>query len=285
MSISFLSRVNARAKPVYHVIDAQNEVVGRLAPQIAALLTGKHKPTYLPHSDCGDFVIVKNAATARFTGNKERGKLYHWHTGFPGGLKTLTASQMRERHPEKLISSAVNGMLPKNKLRKAVWMKRLRVYSGDVHPHDQAVAAAAGRISAEFAAVCKPTSKQVHVERQPVEGREDYFWGKEEPAEEPTAAALPSTDEAAIDQLWRAQLALTVEAEVLHWAEQGDDRIPDSSLVLHGLKAVKQASGTWTYQFEDGSALPSVEEANAIVAQARAGTLGSLPAMGEAERK
>jgi large subunit ribosomal protein L13 len=110
------------------------QIIGRLAPQIGKLLAGKHKPTYQPHVDHGDWVVVVNAKHAVFTSDKMRTKLYHWHTGWMGGLKTLTARQIHERAPERLIETAVKGMLPPNKLRNHR-MKRLRIFSEEEHEH------------------------------------------------------------------------------------------------------------------------------------------------------
>lgn len=110
------------------------QIVGRLAPQVAKLLMGKHKPTYRPHVDCGDWVVVTNATAAVLTGNKMKTKLYQWHTQYPGGLKSLTARQMHERAPERLIEIAVKGMLPPNNMRD-LRMRRLRVFRGAAHPH------------------------------------------------------------------------------------------------------------------------------------------------------
>jgi len=116
------------------------QIVGRLAPQIARLLMGKHKPTYMPHVDCGDCVVVTNSTDAVLTGNKMQTKLYRWHTQYPGGLKSLTARQMHERAPERLIEIAVKGMLPPNNMRD-LRMKRLRIVRGEEHDHAwQAVA-------------------------------------------------------------------------------------------------------------------------------------------------
>ena len=116
-----------------------SQIVGRLAPQIAKILVGKHKPTYVPHVDSGDYVVVINAKDAVLTGNKMRDKLYKWHTGWFGGLKTLTARQVHERAPERLIEHAVKGMLPPNKLRKTR-MTRLRIFPAESHEHARQVA-------------------------------------------------------------------------------------------------------------------------------------------------
>jgi large subunit ribosomal protein L13 len=118
----------------WFVVDADGEVVGRLCTRIATVLRGKHHPEYTPHVDTGDFVIVINAEKVRFTGNKENVKIYQTYSGYPGGQKELTASQIRSRRPERLIEIAVKGMLPKNKLGNAMY-KKLFVYTGDKHPH------------------------------------------------------------------------------------------------------------------------------------------------------
>ena len=113
-------------------------MVGRLAPQIGRLLAGKHKPTYLPHVDCGDYVVVVNARAAVLTGNKMRDKLYKWHTGWMGGLKSLTARQLHERAPERLLEHAVKGMLPPNTLRSER-MRRLKIFPDGEHTHERQV--------------------------------------------------------------------------------------------------------------------------------------------------
>jgi len=124
-------------KARWHVFNAQNQVVGRLAGRIAGLLMGKHKPIYSPHLLCGDKVIVLNAKDIEFTGKKYTQKLYRWHTGRPGGLKTTTPKILAERknRVEDILEKAVSGMLPKNKLRKKRMMN-LFVYKGKEHPHD-----------------------------------------------------------------------------------------------------------------------------------------------------
>lgn len=118
----------------WFVVDADGEVLGRLCTRIATVLRGKHHPEYTPHVDTGDYVIVVNAAKVRLTGNKENVKIYQNYSGYPGGLKELTASQVRERRPERLIEIAVKGMLPKNKLGNAM-VKKLFVYAGPEHLH------------------------------------------------------------------------------------------------------------------------------------------------------
>ncbi len=116
------------------VVDAQGEILGRLASQIAALIRGKHKTNFTPHVDCGDNVIVINAEKIRFTGKKMTDKIYVRHTGYPGGQRFTTPRQMLDKHPERVIEHAVKGMLPKNRLGRRLFTN-LHVYSGDNHPH------------------------------------------------------------------------------------------------------------------------------------------------------
>lgn len=117
------------------VVDAEGQVLGRLATRIAKLLMGKHKPIYTPHVDTGDFVVVVNAEKVVLTGHKWDRKLYYRHSGYPGGIKYRTARQILETHPERLIHLAVQRMLPKNKLGRRM-AKRLKVYAGPSHPHE-----------------------------------------------------------------------------------------------------------------------------------------------------
>jgi large subunit ribosomal protein L13 len=116
------------------VIDAQDQVIGRVATEVARRLRGKHKTCYTPHVDTGDFVIVVNAAKVKSTGTKETNKQYWRHTGYPGGIKSTALGRMRETHPERIIEIAVRGMLPKNPLGRAMFRK-LKVYAGAEHPH------------------------------------------------------------------------------------------------------------------------------------------------------
>ena len=118
----------------WHLVDANGKTLGRLATRVAMLLRGKHKPIYTPHVDTGDFVIVVNAEKITLTGKKWTDKVYIHHSGYPGGLKTITAGKMREKKPERLVTMAVQGMLPKNKLGRKM-IKKLKVYPGEAHPH------------------------------------------------------------------------------------------------------------------------------------------------------
>lgn len=118
----------------WYIVDAKDKVLGRIATEIANKLRGKDKPVFSPHMDCGDFVIVINAGLVKLTGNKEQGKMYQRHSGFPSGFREESAAHLRERKPTKLVELAVSGMLPKNKLRQ-VFMKKLKIYATEEHPH------------------------------------------------------------------------------------------------------------------------------------------------------
>ena len=118
----------------WFVVDAQGQTLGRLATRIAAMLRGKHKPIYTPHVDCGDYVIVVNAEKIHVTGQKLDQKIYYRHSGYPGGLKQTPLRRRLQTHPERVIESAVRGMLPKNRLGRKMF-KKLKVYAGSDHPH------------------------------------------------------------------------------------------------------------------------------------------------------
>jgi large subunit ribosomal protein L13 len=118
----------------WFVIDAADQVVGRLAVQIATILRGKHRPEYTPHLDTGEFVVVVNASKVRFTGKKMQTKTYHHYTRHPGGLKSVSARQLLESHPERILIEAVRRMVPRNKLGRQQ-MTKLKVYGGPQHPH------------------------------------------------------------------------------------------------------------------------------------------------------
>ncbi len=118
----------------WYVIDAEGKPLGRVASKTAVLLRGKHKPTYTPHIDCGDYVIIVNASKVLLTGNKLEDKKYYNHSQYPGGLRVRTAKEMVERYPEEMVEKAVKGMLPHNRLGRAMY-KKLFVYAGENHPH------------------------------------------------------------------------------------------------------------------------------------------------------
>ena len=121
-------------KREWYVVDAQGKILGRLASEIAKILRGKHKPIYVPYLDCGDYVIVVNAEKVRVTGKKLDQKFYYRHSGYPGGLKSIKLRDQLQKHPTRVLEAAVRGMLPKNRLGRAM-IKKLKVYAGDSHPH------------------------------------------------------------------------------------------------------------------------------------------------------
>ena len=119
----------------WYVVDAEGQTLGRLATQVATILKGKHKPIYTPHVDTGDHVIVINAEKIHLTGKKLQDKKYYRHSGYPGGIKSVTAGEVLNRHPERVIEAAVWGMIPHNKLGRQM-IKKLKVYAGAEHPHE-----------------------------------------------------------------------------------------------------------------------------------------------------
>jgi large subunit ribosomal protein L13 len=139
-----ISREDALAQRRWVVVDAGGRALGRVATQVANLLRGKGKPTFSPHIDCGDFVVVVNASKVRLTGRKLTDKLYYRHSEYPGGLRSTSAGKMLEDKPERLVRTAVQGMLPKNRLSRRL-ITKLKVYRGPEHPHaaQQAVPVAA----------------------------------------------------------------------------------------------------------------------------------------------
>lgn len=128
------SRKIENADKTWFVIDAEDRVLGRMASRIALILRGKHKATFVPHLDNGDFVIVVNAEKVKLTGNKRADKNYYYHTGYPGGIRSNTAEELLAKQPGRVIEHAVKGMLPKNRLGSQL-LKKLKVYAGPEHPH------------------------------------------------------------------------------------------------------------------------------------------------------
>lgn len=118
----------------WYIMDAEGQILGRLATKVANILRGKDKPTYTPHVDTGDFVVVINAGKVKLTGKKEEQKVYRHHTGYPGGMREIPLKRMRERHPDRIIRHAVAGMVPKNRLGRAM-LGKLKIYGGAEHPH------------------------------------------------------------------------------------------------------------------------------------------------------
>ena len=118
----------------WYLIDAEGQILGRMASQIANRLRGKHKPEFTPHVDTGDYIVVINADRIRVTGNKAGQKMYHRHSGYPGGLKSISYKNFMEKDPERVLRLAVRGMMPKNRLSRAM-LNKLKIYTGSEHPH------------------------------------------------------------------------------------------------------------------------------------------------------
>jgi len=134
MTVRTFSPKAADIQRQWHVIDASDVVLGRLATQAATLLRGKHKPIFAPHLDTGDFVIVVNAANVALTGNKLHDKMAYRHSGYPGGLHSMSYAELMARSPERVVEKAIKGMLPKNALGRQM-LRKLKVYAGPEHPH------------------------------------------------------------------------------------------------------------------------------------------------------
>jgi large subunit ribosomal protein L13 len=126
---------NTKNDAKWWVVDAENQVLGRLSTQIANVLRGKNKPEFTPNTDCGDFVVVTNVDKIKLTGNKKIDKVYYKHSGYIGNLKSINAEDLLEKKPEEVLRHSVSGMLPKNKLR-AVFMKKLKLFTGTEHDHE-----------------------------------------------------------------------------------------------------------------------------------------------------
>ncbi len=132
-----MKTVSAKARDIkreWFLIDASDKVLGRMATEIARRLRGKHKPIYTPHVDTGDYIVVINAEKVALTGNKDNAKVYHRHSGRPGGLTTVSVATMRDSHPTRIIENAVRGMMPKGPLARAM-MSKLKIYAGPHQPH------------------------------------------------------------------------------------------------------------------------------------------------------
>lgn len=132
-----MKTVSTRAQDARHdwyVVDAEGKTLGRLASGIAHRLRGKHKASYTPHVDTGDYIVVVNADKVRVTGQKETNKVYYRHSGYPGGIKATTLAKLRASHPERILANAVKGMMPRNPLGRAM-LRKLKVYAGPAHPH------------------------------------------------------------------------------------------------------------------------------------------------------
>ena len=133
-SMKTVSTRREDAQHDWYVVDAEGKTLGRFASEIARRLRGKHKAEYTPHVDTGDYIVVVNAEKVRVTGKKEQDKIYYRHSGYPGGIKATPLGKMRAEHPERVLTAAVKGMMPRNPLGRAM-LRKLKVYAGPSHPH------------------------------------------------------------------------------------------------------------------------------------------------------
>jgi large subunit ribosomal protein L13 len=133
-STAMLTREEGLAARRWFVIDARDQVLGRVASEAAKILRGKTKPSFTPHVDCGDFVVIVNAEQVKLSGAKDQSKVYYRHSGYPGGIRAVTAGKVRSTHPDRLLRVAIVGMLPKNRLGRRLATK-LKIYTGPEHPH------------------------------------------------------------------------------------------------------------------------------------------------------
>ena len=184
----------------WQVIDASGEVLGRLATQVATLLMGKHRPTYVPHMLSGDFVIVINASEVKVTGLKAEKKVYKRHSQYPGNLKEIPYTRMQERHPERIIELAVKGMLPKSKLGRQM-LKRLKIYSGAEHPHSAQVLGSERReireaAAAKLEAAKKPAAKKPAAKKPAAKKPAAKKPAAKKPAAKKPAAKKPASNKA-----------------------------------------------------------------------------------------
>jgi large subunit ribosomal protein L13 len=173
----------------WHVLDAEGRPLGRLASEAAQLLRGKYRPTFTPHMDNGDFVIVVNARKVKVTGNKTMQKVYYRHSGYPGGLKETLLARMLEKHPERVVQAAVKGMLPHNRLSRRL-LRHLKVYGGPDHPHEAQVNAGVRRSKAEAAPAPKAEAAP-----EPEEPEDEAAAPEVDAAESPAAEAPPDENE------------------------------------------------------------------------------------------
>ena len=211
------ARIAYTTPRLWHVVDARDQVLGRLATQVARLLIGKHKPTFTPHVDGGDHVVVLNAAAVAMTGKKPTAKLYRWHTGWMGGLKTLTARQLMERNPARVIEHAVKGMLPPNNSRDPR-MARLKVYAdatGEAR-HARQIADSRGYAAAHLALHAPKDVRPLFVVQARQKGA---VLGDAERVLEP--AALAALEAQAVEMRHDPQLA----AEYAAWRAARDSKV------------------------------------------------------------
>jgi large subunit ribosomal protein L13 len=194
--VTKLKQYNPKASDIvndWQVVDADGQVLGRLASQVAMYLMGKHKPTYVPHMLTGDFVVVINASKIKVTGLKAEQKIYKRHSQYPGNLKEIPYARMQERQPTRIIELAVRGMLPKNKLGRQM-MSRLKIYAGAEHPHSAQILGSERRPAREEAAAAKAEAAAAVAKKA---APKKASAPKKAPAKKATAAKKPAAKKAA----------------------------------------------------------------------------------------
>ena len=216
----------SHVKAKWHVFDANGKTLGRLATEIAVLLQGKHKPMYTRHILTGDYVVVVNASKVRVTGKKAQQKMYRRHSHYPGALRETPLAVLQERHPDRVVRAAVQGMLPKN-VRGRQMLRRLKIYAGESHPHEAQVNQPAEREPAP-AELDLPTESQVVVEQQAPEEQVVDEATTETPEAETTEAA---SEEAQVEtEAVEETQEEAAESEVVSQAEDAaDDQVAESS--------------------------------------------------------
>lgn len=234
-------------QPQWHVIDASEKPLGRLASEVAQLLKGKHKPLYSPHLNLGDFVIVVNSSKVRTTGKKAQQKVYYRHSGYPGGLKAVSFSRMLEKNPNKVIEKAIKGMLPHNALG-AQMMGKLKVYTGDSHPHEAQVK---GSLKAKESGVLDKAPKIKHRKRKkgkvvaeelvlPAEaevGAKDTEKGEEaKPEEAPASSEAPVAEATQPTETEQVEEQEKQEEPKLESAQQGEDELEETETKVEKAK-------------------------------------------------
>lgn len=210
----------SHVKAKWHVFDAEGKTLGRLATEIAVLLQGKHKPIYTRHILTGDYVVVVNAGKVRVTGNKAQQKMYRRHSHYPGALRETPLSVVQERHPDRIIRAAVEGMLPKN-IRGRQMLRRLKIYAGATHPHEAQVGKAEG---AETEAIVQEQPVEAQVVAEP-EVQEEQAVEEETPEAAEDVVEEAPTDELQTEAVEEAEEVET-EAEVPDQAEASVEEQP-----------------------------------------------------------
>lgn len=182
----------------WHCVDAEGKALGRLAVEVATLLRGKHKPQYSPHVDCGDFVVVVNADKIAISGQKAQQTLHYRHSGYPGGLKSRLLAEELEKHPDRVVTRAVKGMMPKNRLSRQM-IRKLKVYAGPEHPHHAQFAGEPGEPGSGRNRRKKVRKAEDKAQDKAEEAKAEAEPKVEEPEPEQASAEAATVDEATVD--------------------------------------------------------------------------------------